>query len=325
MKNKEPTRTDLLEKVRKLELEAVAFRKRETRFKEEERRLRKSERLYRAVVDDQIDLINRSLPDLTLTFVNKAHCNYYGKSPEELIGVNIILLIPPAAGQKLKRLILKITPADPIAIHEHEVVLPDGDVRFQHWVNRGIFDKKGTLVEILAVGRDITERRRAELALKASEERLIAQKQALEQKNAALQEVLEQIGNVKLQLKENIMRNVDQLLLPIVHKIRRRAISPEVSNYVNILQQNVENLTSPFGRVVSSSVVKLSAREIEISSLSKNGLTSKEIGELLHIASRTVDTYRYKIRRKFGLIGKKINSATFLREIAADGKNSILA
>ena len=51
----------------------------------------------------------------------------------------------------------------------------------------------------------------------------MAQKQVLEQKNAALQEVLEQIGNVKLQIKEDVMRNVDQLLLPIVQKIRRRA------------------------------------------------------------------------------------------------------
>lgn len=323
MKKKEPTRTELLEKVRRLERELDGFREREAEFKEANRHLRKSERLYRAVVDDQIDLINRSLPDLTLTFVNKAHCNYYGKSPEELIGVNVLTLIPPAAGKKLKRLILKVTPAKPVAIHEHEVPIPGGEVRFQHWVNRGIFDKKGRLIEILAVGRDITERKRAELALKASEERLMAQKQALEQKNAALQEVLEQIGNVKLQAKEDVMRNVDQLLLPIVQKIRRRAISPEVSNYIDILKQNVENLTSPFGRIISNPMVKLTSREIEISSLIKNGMTSKEIGDLLHIAPRTVDTYRYKIRKKFGLIGKKVNSATFLREIAAEGKKPL--
>lgn len=42
--------------------------------------LKGSEYSYRAVVEDQTELICRFLPDCTLTFVNDAYCRYFGKS-----------------------------------------------------------------------------------------------------------------------------------------------------------------------------------------------------------------------------------------------------
>ena len=43
--------------------------------------LRKSEARYRAVVEDQTDMIARVLPDGTLTFVNEAYCRAFGQTP----------------------------------------------------------------------------------------------------------------------------------------------------------------------------------------------------------------------------------------------------
>src|SRR5262249_56629761 len=42
---------------------------------------------------------------------------------------------------------------------------------WNQWVNRAIFDAEGRAIEFQAVGRDITERRRAEEELRQSEER----------------------------------------------------------------------------------------------------------------------------------------------------------
>jgi PAS domain-containing protein len=67
---------------------------------EEERRtneqaLRFSEARYRAVVEDQTELICRFLPDGTYTFVNDAYCRYFQRSREQLLGGSFWSFIPP--------------------------------------------------------------------------------------------------------------------------------------------------------------------------------------------------------------------------------------
>ena len=47
-------------------------------LKNREESLKKNEKMFRAVVEDQTELICRFLPDGTLTFVNDAYCRYYG-------------------------------------------------------------------------------------------------------------------------------------------------------------------------------------------------------------------------------------------------------
>ena len=53
-----------------------------------------SEKRLRAVVEDQTDLICRFKPDGTLTFVNRAYCQFHGKSKEELLGTSFLQTLP---------------------------------------------------------------------------------------------------------------------------------------------------------------------------------------------------------------------------------------
>ena len=50
--------------------------------------------------------------------------------------------------------------------HQHPVVLPTGEIRWQQWTNRAIFDDKRNIVEFQSVGLDITELKKAEEDLK---------------------------------------------------------------------------------------------------------------------------------------------------------------
>lgn len=63
---------------------------------EAEEKLRQSEERYRGIVDSQIDLVCRYLPDTTLTFVNDAYCRFFGKSREELLGSSYLPLSAPS-------------------------------------------------------------------------------------------------------------------------------------------------------------------------------------------------------------------------------------
>jgi PAS domain S-box-containing protein len=127
-----------------------------------EQALEFSEARYRAVVEDQTELICRFLPDGTYTFVNDAYCRYFRRSREELLGSSFWIFIPPAGHRAAREFLESITPERPIATREHEVLAPDGEVRWQQWRDRGFFDGRGRLVEYQAVGRDITDRKRAE-------------------------------------------------------------------------------------------------------------------------------------------------------------------
>ncbi len=134
-----------------------------------EAQTRSSEARYRSVVHTQSELICRFRPDSTLTFVNDAYCRFWNKTPDQLIGRQFIELIPPSARQAvLERIGGLLSGTDS---HEHAVTLTDGSIGWQHWINHAILDERGRLIEIQGVGRDITDRKRAEEALVHSEAR----------------------------------------------------------------------------------------------------------------------------------------------------------
>lgn len=140
--------------------------------KRAEQSMVESQTRYRAIVEDQTELITRALPNGTLTFVNEAYCRYFGETREELLGSSFWHHIPRGDRQLLREHVTLLTPETPTRSIEHRVVTKSGEVRWLFWIDRGIFDSKGALVEIQCVGRDVTRRKKAEAALRESGERL---------------------------------------------------------------------------------------------------------------------------------------------------------
>jgi len=131
-----------------------------------------SERRYRAIVEDQSELIIRMLPDLTVTFVNGAYCRYFGHTPEGVMGKSLLEHILPEERASVQRFVAGIAPATPTYDRDSQVKDASGTVRWMHWAARGIFAAGGALAEIQSVGRDVTELKRAMDALGAARERL---------------------------------------------------------------------------------------------------------------------------------------------------------
>jgi len=141
-----------------------------------EKALRASENRYRSVVEDQTEFICRFTPDGTLTFVNSAYCRYFDLRAEECIGKRHTVVLLPDDVSLMKIHFRSLTRENPVATLRHRIIMPSGEVRWQRWSDRAIFDKDGHVIEYQSVGRDITDVIKAEERLRESEEhyRLIA-------------------------------------------------------------------------------------------------------------------------------------------------------
>jgi PAS domain S-box-containing protein len=141
-----------------------------TELKQVEEALRQSETRYRAILEDQTELIARFLPNGVMTFVNEAYCRYFGLQREALIGQCYEPVVVEEDREPVLKLLSHITPENPVVMIENRVIIAN-QIRWTQWTNRGIFDEKGLIVEYQAVGRDIQDRKQIEQALQASEER----------------------------------------------------------------------------------------------------------------------------------------------------------
>ena len=167
--------TQLGQRIGELERELDKRQQAEAALRKSEARwllaIQASEAHYRAIVEDQTELICRYKPEGTLTFVNDAYCRYFDKQPEELIGHGFMPLIPEEDWIQIENLITSLSRDHPVGTIEHRIIRPNGEIRWQQWSDRVIFDQQGRLVEYQSVGRDITERKRAEIELQRQYQR----------------------------------------------------------------------------------------------------------------------------------------------------------
>ncbi|MCC7451970.1 MAG: PAS domain S-box protein [Anaerolineae bacterium] len=173
-----------------------------------------SEALYRAIVEDQTELVVRASPDGVLTFVNQAYCRCFGKTPAELLGHSFYPLLQAQDRAVVQAQINTLSLDNLVVMVEQEVITAGGAIRWQEWTNRAIFDEQAHLTEIQAVGRDITARKQAEAALQASETRfrLVAEatSDALYDWDMQTNVVWRSEGYTRLfGLTESISRNLD--------------------------------------------------------------------------------------------------------------------
>jgi PAS domain S-box-containing protein len=132
------------------------------------------EREYRTLIESVPDLIVRYDLDLRRIYVNPAWEKASGLSAAEVIGVaytDIPRVPSPVVAEYVDKLrqVLKTETAQAV---EFTWVNAKGVNLFLEYVIVPEYDHHGTIAGVLAVGRDITERKRAEEKLKASEERL---------------------------------------------------------------------------------------------------------------------------------------------------------
>ena len=136
--------------------------------------------------------------------------------------------------------------------------------------------------------------------------------QEIEKKNIALEELLNNVENEKSKAAEQMQRNVDLMVKPILRRLAER-LNREDRTMVDSLTKNLSNIMAPFIKRLEGMHPDLTPREIEICNMIKNGQSSKDIALSLNTSLHTVFTQRKNIRNKLGLTGDKANISSYLR------------
>ena len=142
-----------------------------TERKRVEAALRESEERYRELVENANDIIYAY--DLTgrFTSINRAGERVIGYTREEILRMNIADVVAPEHLEQAQRRITELVAGGVLGVYEFEIIAKDGS-RVTLEVNSRMNFYDGVAVGIQGIARDITDRKRAEEALRESEERL---------------------------------------------------------------------------------------------------------------------------------------------------------
>ncbi|NPV92666.1 MAG: PAS domain S-box protein [Firmicutes bacterium] len=135
-----------------------------TQRKLAELELEKSEKLYRAMVMDQSEMILRFLHNGEITFVNNSLCGLFGFKMGDLIGLNVASFLHPHEVERIRELLRTLGQDNPTTTYETPLTLKNGEMRWVQWVTRRIIYETG-VYEYQSVGRDITDRLQVEKKL----------------------------------------------------------------------------------------------------------------------------------------------------------------
>jgi PAS domain S-box-containing protein len=114
-----------------------------------------SEARYRSSIEDSPGLVCSFLPGGEITFANHSYAKYYQRTPEEMVGVNFLSLLPEEERAGILEKVNNINATNPVGVITHKAFSPWGTLRQQRWSNRALFNESGEVIGYQAFGEDI--------------------------------------------------------------------------------------------------------------------------------------------------------------------------
>jgi PAS domain S-box-containing protein len=275
-----------------------------TNQKMTEKKLMESENLYRTIFETTGTGTVIIEDDKTLSLVNSEFEKVTGYKKEDWEGkrtwVDLIDERDRARLEEYHRL-RRIDPQLAPRTYEFRLVDSRGNIKNMLSTNCLI---PGTRKHVCSV-IDITE-------LEEKGKELLIQTRKLEELNTALRVMLRQRAEDREEMEQSLLSNLKELVLPNLEKLRKANSDENRQIYCDLITSNLEEMFSPFSRKLSAKFRNLTATEVQVAHLIKDGKNSKEIASILSVSSSAVDVYRYRIRRKLGLNNQKVNLRSYL-------------
>ncbi|HPN30958.1 MAG TPA: PAS domain S-box protein [bacterium] len=177
---------------------------------------------------DKFDIIN-SLPVMVccfdkegkFRFVNRNFCMFYNESEEVLLNKNFYDLIPENEKSKIREYIESLNEQTPQLTNEQMIINYNGEIIWQLWTYKAIFNLKGKLEYYYAICSDITDRKQNDELLIEKTEEIQVQNEELFASNKELIFMTEKLQQSEKRYK-TIVDNVNESLL--IHDFKGKII-----------------------------------------------------------------------------------------------------
>lgn len=278
--------------------------------------LRKTRLQQKAILDNIPDIAWLKDRESSYVAINDAFSKACGVKKEDIVGMTDYDIWPSDLANKYREDDKKVMECGRQKQVEEPLIDKDGKETWLETVKTPIYGDGGEIIGTAGIARDITRRKRAEEALKKRERELEAKTSNLEEVNIALKVLLKRREEDKTELEENVLANVKQLVYPYVEKMKKTPLNVDQEAYVKIIETNLNEIVSPFLRMLSSKYLHFTPSEIQIANLIREGKTSKEISKLLNSSQGAIDFHRNNIRNKLGLKNKSANLRSYLLSLS---------
>lgn len=273
--------------------------------------LQDSEQKYRSLLDTMNEGFLIIDENQRITYGNNRICEMLGYRIDEILGLPVTYFFNETNKSifekqmnnrgNTKELSYEISWTSAIGQNITTIVAP-----------KAIVDKLGIFKGSFAVITDITAIKETSKMLENKERALIDKTKNLQEVNTALKVLLKKREEDKTELEEKVLANTQQLIYPIIEKIKSRSLNTNQQSLFEILESNLSNIISPFSKNLFLKHLELTPTELDIVNFIKEGKTNKEIASIMGLSIRTIETHRFRVRKKFKLNNNKISLRTYL-------------
>ena len=138
----------------------------------------------------------------------------------------------------------------------------------------------------------------------------------LQEANKALKVLLETRDAENRACQENIFLNIRNSVFPYLDILKKQNVNENILELIDILENSLKNTLCTKTNALFAKYADLTPQEVKIADLVRQGKTTKEIAKILNIASCSVSTHRYNIRKKIGILNSNTNLERYLNFIS---------